>query len=225
MSEAHRPGIAILSSGSGSTLEAFVHACEAGIVDAEVGLVVSNSKTKGSFRRVERLNRQYGLDIQTLHVNGVTHPAGAGESGEMTLQESAAIANEIEKHGIAFVCLMGYMKKVRGALLQQYGWQEGADYETARMLNTHPGPLPQTEGMHSIHVQEEVINSGLGYSAQTLHVVAAEYDRGPIIAEHRVPVLPDDTPESLFESVQLTEKTHLPADIGQFLEDISNYGQ
>lgn len=120
---------------------------------------------------------------------------------------------------------MGYMKRVRGALLEQYGWQKGADFETARMLNTHPGPLPQTEGLFGIHAQEEVLRTGLGYSAQTLHVAAEAYDTGPILAEHRVPVMPGDTPESLFEAVQLTEKIYLPADVGQFLQDIAYYGK
>jgi len=215
----------VLASGSGSTVEAFVHASQSGIVEAEVGLVVANNKNAGVFGRVERLNKQYGLGIRTLHISGVTHPGGAGEKGEQTLQESATICAEISNEGLAVVCLMGYMKKVRGDLLTEYGWQEGSDYETARMLNTYPGPLPQTEGLFGIYVQEEVIRSGLGYSAHTVHVVAEGYDRGSVIAEHRVPVLPDDTPESLFDSVQLTEKTHLPVDIGQFLEDIKYYQQ
>ena len=225
MSERNRTRIAVLASGSGSTMEAFVHACEAeaGIIGTEVSLVISNNSSAGAFQRVHRLNKQYGIEIETLHISGQTHPGGTAEKGAQTLQESAAIFKAIERNGVALVCLMGYMKKVRGKLLDEYGWKQDSDIETARLINTHPGPLPQTEGLHGIHVQEEVLRIGLGYSAQTLHVVAEHYDQGPIIAEHRVPVITGDTPESLFESVQLTEKANLPVDIGQFLEEIRYY--
>lgn len=85
MSERNKPGIAVLASGAGSTVEAFIHASEAGFVDAEVGLVVSNNSSAGVCRRIERLNKQYGLDIQTMHASGITHPNGAGEKGDMTM--------------------------------------------------------------------------------------------------------------------------------------------
>lgn len=219
MSELHRPGIAVLSSGSGSTLEAFIHAAQARIVDADVGLVISNNSNAGVFKRVKRLNNQYGLDIKTVHISGATHPAGPGEQGEQTLQESDAIADEISGDSFSLVALMGYMKKIRGPLLYEYGYipKKHTSIHEARMLNTHPGPLPYTRGFFGIHVQEKVFELGLGFSAQTLHLVAEGYDTGPILAEHRVLYIPGDTPESLFESVQLTEKTHLPVDINRFL--------
>lgn len=207
MGEQRRPGIAVLASGSGSTVEAFVHATEAGIVDAQVGLVISNNSTAGVFNRIRRLNRQYGLSIRTKHISGLTHPCGSGKRGEQSLAESEAIAAELYKESFALVALMGYMKKIRGALLDI----------GLPVVNTHPGPLPQTKGLFGVHVQEAVLEQGLDYSAQTFHLVAEEYDDGPVIAVHRVPVLASDTPDSLFESVQLTEKAYLPIDINTFL--------
>jgi len=219
MSGRRKTGIAILASGSGSTAEAFIHASQAGIVNAEVGLVIANNADAGVFSRVARLNKEYGLNIKTVNISGVTHSKGAGEKGEQTLEESTAICEEINRGGFGLVLLLGYMKKVRGDLLNEFGaLPSHKSIHQARMINTHPGPLPQTKGLFGVHAQEVVLETGLGYSAQTLHVVAEDYDSGLIIAEHRVPVLPNDTPESLFESVQLTEKTYLPIDIDNFLK-------
>lgn len=220
MPEPLKPRIAILASGSGSTAEAFVHATQDGRVSAEIGLVVCNNPPgkAGIYSRIERLNNEYGLDIPVLRISGITHPNGPGEKGEQTLEESEAITLAISEAECSFVALMGYMKKVRGVLLETYGWQPWMHSPTqARMINTHPGPLPQTQGLFGIHVQEKVLESGLGYSAHTVHVVSDEYDQGGILDETRVPVEPDDTAALLFDRVQQVEKANLPRVIGRCL--------
>ncbi len=222
------PTIAVLASGSGSTFEAFVHASQEGIVDAEVGLVVCNDPEAGIFERVDRLNKQYGLDIQSEVVNQHLYPAGEQERGQ-TLEESAKICELVHEGRFSLVALMGYMRVIaaEGDLMRQYGWLP--DYEDmypnnrgiylARMINTHPGILPATADTYGIHTQERVIELGLAETAQTLHVVAAGVDTGPTIAENRVPVYSDDTPEKLFDRVQRIEKAHLPIDINTFLKE------
>jgi phosphoribosylglycinamide formyltransferase-1 len=85
------------------------------------------------------------------------------------------------------------------------------------MLNTHPGLLPDTKSLYGLNIQSYVLDQGLPYGGQTLHLVSEDYDDGPIIAEHRVPVEPGDTPESLFDRVQATEKQNLPFDIEAFV--------
>lgn len=213
MGERHNPIIAILASGSGSTAEAFIDATQNGTVRADVGLIVCNNTPQkaGIYDRIDRLNRAYGLDIPVLRISGTTHPEGTGQKGEQTLEESLAIATEIEKAGCALVVLMGYMKRVRGALLEEYGWRPNMRSPTQlRMINTHPGPLPQTEGLYGIHVQEAVLAGGLAYSAHTVHMVSEGYDKGRIIEETLVPVVPSDTPDSLFLRVQEVEKSNLP---------------
>ena len=74
------------------------------------------------------------------------------------------------------------------------------------MINTHPGPLPPTEGLMGRQAQESVLAQGLLYSAHTVHTVTDEYDQGMIIRETRVPVEPGDTPDSLLARVQEIEK-------------------
>ncbi len=198
--------VAVLASGSGSTFEALVHAYKAGITEARPSLVISNNSDAGVFKRVARMNDQYGLKIQAAHISGATHPGGAGARGEQTLEEANAILERIS--GFELGLYLGYMKKAHPILVNQGPLQ----------INTHPGPLPETKGLHGIHVQEAVIEMGLGYSAQTLHIVNEEYDNGTILASHRVHVLETDTPESLFESVQLVEKTWLPVDLQQVIQ-------
>jgi phosphoribosylglycinamide formyltransferase 1 len=226
MTNRHTPNITILASGSGSTAEAFIDATQNGTVKADVGLVICNNSPEkaGVYDRIIKLNRKYKLDIPVLRISGITHPGGTGQAGEQTLEESSAIASEVYKAGSALVALMGYMKKVRGELLEEYGWRPNMWSPTqARMINTHPGPLPQTEGLYGIHVQEAVLDSGLGYSAHTVHMVSGEYDQGRIIEETPVPVQSGDTPKILFDRVQEVEKSTLPLVIRSCLIERGRY--
>lgn len=213
--------IAILASGSGSTAEAFIHATQDGRVAAEVGLIVCNNPPEkaGIFARVAKLNKLYGLDIEVVEISGRTHPDGNVGRGQ-TLAESSAICERVSDGGFAHVALMGYMKMVRGELIKKYGWlpTHSSVYQ-ARMTNTHPGPLPETEDTYGIHTSERVLELGLSASRHTVHLVADGIDRGPKIAEHPVEVLPEDTPQDLFNRVQVVEKVALPYVLDKFLKE------
>ncbi len=225
MSELHNPTIAILASGSGSTAEAFIHATQDGRVAAEIGLVICNNPPEkaGIFGRVDRLNQLYGLSIGAIEISGRTHPDGNVGRGQ-TLAESAAICERISHAGFAHVALMGYMKMVRGELIEEYGWKPSfSSIYQARMTNTHPGPLPETEDTYGIHTSERVLELGMSVSRHTVHLVAAGIDRGPKIAEHPVEVLVDDTPQDLFDRVQIVEKAALPYALGKFLREQESY--
>lgn len=225
MSKQEKPRVAILASGGGSTAEAFIEATQDGRVDAEVGLVICNNSPEkaGVYERVAKLNRRFGLDIMTRQISGRTHPGGAVERGQ-TDEESAAICEAVSKQGVGLVALMGYMKMVRGELVEEYGFLPhfSSIYE-ARMLNTHPGPLPETEDTFGIHTSERVLELGMHQSRHTVHVVASGIDRGPIVAEHPVDVYSDDTPQDLFDRVQRIEKALLPFAIQDFLLEQEAY--
>jgi folate-dependent phosphoribosylglycinamide formyltransferase PurN len=92
MSELHNPSVAILASGSGSTAEAFIHATQDGRVAADVGLIICNNPPEkaGIFTRIERLNRELGLDIEATEIGDRTHRRSGLWRGQ-TLEESAAI--------------------------------------------------------------------------------------------------------------------------------------
>lgn len=227
--ETHRPGIAVLVSGSGSTMEAFVHASQTGICSSEIRVVISDKPENGSFERVNRLNRLYGLDIRTVEVNRTLYPGGVQERGQ-TLQESEVMCQVIDDARCSLVALMGYMRIIapNGDLMKEYGWHpEYSMKETkcsprgileARMLNTHPGVLPETTDTYGIRTQMRVLELGLNTTAHTVHVVSADVDKGPIFIEHEVPVFSDDDPQTLFDRVQRIEKANLPIDIDTFIK-------
>lgn len=220
MTEVHKPTIAILASGSGSTAEAFIHATQDDRVDSEAGLVICNNlpEKAGIFARVQHLNDLYGLDIETVEISGKTHPDGNVGRGQ-TLAESAAICQKVADGGFAHVVLLGYMKMVRGDQIEEYGWQSYLiSILKARMSNTHPGPLPETEDTYGLHTSERVLELGLSVSRHTVHVVASGVDRGPRIVEHPVEVLPEDTAQDLFNRVQVIEKVALPYALDKFIK-------
>lgn len=196
-----RPNITILASGEGTTAEAVITACAEERVDYMVSLVIASKEDAGICKRVSELNKKYGLQIEC----------------RVALNDDQ-IQQALDSHRPNLIALMGYMKKIGPQLVQKYGWRpEYSDATQAMMLNTHPGLLPATKGMYGINVQRYVIESGLPHGGQALHVVSENYDEGPIVAEHKVAVETNDTPEKLFEKVKAAEKQHLPTDINKFL--------
>lgn len=220
MPHTEKPRIGILASGGGSTAEAFVHATQNGTVEADVDFVVCNnpSQKAGVYGRIGQLNDRYGLHIETFHISSLTHPEGAAERG-MTDEESEAIRSLASERDIALIGLMGYMKIVRGPLLDAYGWHEGMSPVEARMVNTHPGPLPETADTHGVHTSQRVLDLGMTMSRHTVHLVSAGVDKGPIILETPVEIGPSDSADDLFQRVQRVEKAALPIAIAKFLSD------
>ncbi|MEU2199274.1 formyltransferase family protein [Isoptericola sp. NPDC019482] len=98
--------------------------------------------------------------------------------------------------------LAGYMKKLGPRALARYD---------GRILNTHPALLPEFggAGMFGDHVHEAVLASGRPVSGATVHVVTADYDEGPVVAQAEVPVLPGDDVPALRARVQAAEKALL----------------
>lgn len=217
----NRPRVAILASGEGTTAEAFIRASAEGQIEPEVGLVICNNKNAGIFKRVAALNKEYGLAIKAVHIGRTTHPPRSDEQlrpGDQSDAEEQAILQALHDGNYDLVALMGYMKRIGKELVQEYGHRpDHVDAKQARMVNTHPGLLPETKGLYGVGVQQHVLERGLSHGGQTLHVVAEEYDEGPTIAEHKVAVKPGDTPDSLFDRVKAAEKKHLPQDIAVFI--------
>lgn len=216
------PRIAVLASGGGTTVEAFVRAGQSGKINVDVGLVVASRQEAGVFQRVKDLNAEFGLNIRIVLINHVTHPAAHTEHvgrGDQTAGEEAAILAALLAGNFDLVALMGYMKRLGPNLIQAFGWlPEYTSIFQARMVNTHPGLLPDTKGFHGQEIQEYVLDHHLPYGGQTLHAVSEKYDDGPIIAEHKVPVEPGDTADTLFARVQAAEKKYLPGDIEDFIK-------
>lgn len=221
----HSPSVAILASYDGTTAEAFIHATQNGIVDAEVELVICNNSPEKAeiYERIKKLNKLYSLDIESVTINRRTHPSNALGRGQ-TLAEASAICEKISKANIAHVALMGYMKQVKGELVEEYGWLPNyTSIYQARMSNTHNGPLPETEDTYNIHIHERVLDLGLTESKHTLHLVSSGIDKGPIIAEHPFDVFPNYTAEDLMYRAKQIEKRMLPIALNNFLVSQREY--
>lgn len=177
--------IAVLASHAGTTLQAVLDACASGALPARVGLVISNNPESGALQRA----RMAGVPCR--HLSGKTHP------DPEALDQ--AIRDNLQAAEADLVMLAGYMKKLGALTLEAYA---------GRILNTHPALLPKFggPGMFGQHVHRAVLAAGEAESGASVHLVAGDYDTGPVIAQCRVPVLADDTPESLAERVQASER-------------------
>ena len=113
-------------------------------------------------------------------------------------ERDVALAEWVQSHGVRLVVCAGYMHLFRKPFFDHYG---------GRIVNTHSAPLPQFPGAHPI---EDVLAAGVDETAATVHYVDAGIDTGPVIAAERVPVLPDDTVDTLRARVQQVEHRLLP---------------
>jgi formyltetrahydrofolate-dependent phosphoribosylglycinamide formyltransferase len=174
--------LAVAISGRGSNLAALLAALPAG-APAEVALVLSNRAAVGLLQAAQR-------GIPTLVLTDPT-------DGRAWLEALAA-------HRIDLIVLAGYLKLVPPAVVERF---------RGRMINTHPALLPGFggPGMYGHRVHEAVIASGQRTSGATVHLVDEAYDRGAILAQERVPVLPDDTAATLAARVLEVEHRLLPA--------------
>jgi phosphoribosylglycinamide formyltransferase-1 len=188
--------LAVLLSGSGTTLQNLLDRIAAGTLDAAVCCVISSRSDAYGLERA----RQHGA------------PAVAIVRKEYPDQASfnAAVWAEIRSHNADLVVLAGFM-----VLLEI-----PPDFAN-RIMNVHPALIPAFcgKGMYGRHVHEAVLAHGVKVTGATVHFVDPEYDHGPIILQETVPVLEDDTPDSLAERVQAKERELYPRAIQLFAEN------
>lgn len=127
-------------------------------------------------------------------------PTAAFELADFPDREArdAAMADWLEEHGVRLVVLAGYMHLLTPAFLERF---PGA------VVNVHPSLLPEFPGAHAV---EEQLAAGVAESGATVHLVDEGVDSGPILRQEPVPVLADDTPESLHERIKAVEHRLLP---------------
>ncbi|HKN58280.1 MAG TPA: phosphoribosylglycinamide formyltransferase, partial [Gemmatimonadaceae bacterium] len=120
-----------------------------------------------------------------------------------TADDGTELLDLLRKFRIDLVVLAGYLKRIPPLVIRDY---------SGRIINIHPALLPAFggEGMYGARVHEAVIASGAKESGVTVHLVDDEYDRGPIVAQWRVPVEKSDTPESLAARVLAVEHVVYP---------------
>ena len=115
------------------------------------------------------------------------------------------VVDALERHGVELVVMAGF-----GTVLDK----QIHDAYPGRILNTHPALLPAFPGWHAV---EEALAAGVKVTGCTVHVATLEVDSGPILAQEAVPVLDDDTPESLHERIKEVEHRLYPETIRRFV--------
>jgi len=166
-----RKRVGVLISGRGSNLGALIEACKAPDYPAKIVLVISNLPSAQGLLRAE------SALIPALVIN---HKDFATREGF-----DAALDTALKEAGVELLCNAGFMRLHSEGFVAR--WRN-------RHLNVHPSLLPAFRGLHS---HARVLEAGATITGCTVHFVRPEMDTGPIVAQAAVPVLPDDTPESL----------------------------
>jgi len=175
--------VAVLASGRGSNLQAIIDAIEAGQVQAQIVAVISNKKDAVALDRA----RKHG--IKDLFVD--PKPFAGRPDGREAYDRS--LLDILQQHDVELVLLAGYMKIVTAVLVNTYA---------NRMMNIHPSLLPSFPGLD---VQKKAIDWGCKLAGCTVHFVTEGVDEGPIIIQAAVPILDEDTPETLAARILVQE--------------------
>ena len=185
--------IVILISGRGSNMEAVVRALDAEQWPARVAAVISNkADAKG---------------LEFAQSRGIPTAVVPSKEFASRTEFDAALQETIDRYAPDLVVLAGFMRILTAPFVEHYA---------GRMLNIHPSLLPLFPGLHT---HQQALDAGVAEHGATVHIVTAELDHGPAIAQARVPVLPGDTPDDLAARVLAEEHKLYPYAVRLFVED------
>jgi len=176
--------IGVLLSGGGSNLQALIDASNKPDYPAEIVCVISNREDAYGLNRA----REHDIPAHIInHKNFKTR-----EAFDDTMQEM------LERHNVEIVCLAGFMRLLSPTFVA--AWQ-------GRLLNIHPSLLPAFKGAHAVR---DALQAGVKETGCTVHLVTDELDAGPILLQAKVPVLSDDTEETLHFRIHEVEHRIYP---------------
>jgi len=184
--------IGIFISGRGSNFMAIHDAILAGKINAEIEFVFSNKEDAPGLQIARERN------LETLYLNPKVYSTREEYDKE--------IIREVRKRGVDLICLAGYMRILSSLFCKEL---------KNCIMNIHPALLPSFPGLH---VQKKALDWGVRYSGATVHFVTEEVDMGPIILQAIVPVLQDDTEETLSDRILKEEHKIYPEAVRLFFE-------
>jgi phosphoribosylglycinamide formyltransferase-1 len=188
-----RSRLGILISGRGSNMVALADAIGAGkIPNAEIAVVISDQVGAGGLARAS------DRGIETMVIE---------RSGRRREEHDRKIVAALQDQRVDLVCLAGYMRVLSGEFLKAF---------PRRILNIHPSLLPSFRGLDA---QKQALENGARVSGCTVHFVDETLDGGPIIAQRVVPVLDDDTVESLSARILIEEHQLYPEAVAMVLRN------
>lgn len=163
--------LGVLASGRGSNLQAIIDNIEAGKLDAEVGVLITDKAEAFALERAKKYN------IPGVYVDPKQYTSKS--------EYERAVVEILAENRVGLVVLAGYMRLVGNVLLQAF---------PNRIMNIHPALLPSFPGAHG---QRDAINYGVRFSGCTVHFVDEGMDTGPIILQAVVPVMQNDNEDAL----------------------------
>ena len=176
--------LGVLISGSGTNLQALIDDCDRADAESEIVLVLSNRADAFGLTRAERA--------------GLSHCVIDHREYDSREAFEQALTEALEASGVELVCLAGFMRVLTADFVER--WRD-------RLINIHPSLLPAFKGLDT---HARAIEAGVRIAGCTVHFVRPEVDSGPIIVQAAVPVLPDDTAETLAARVLREEHRCLP---------------
>jgi len=182
--------LGVLASGRGSNLQSIIDAAREGRIEALAAVVISDNRSAFALERARRSG------IPAVFIN----PGGFSGREEY----ESAVVEVLRSHGVELVCLAGYMRLVGKVMLSAF---------PGRILNIHPALLPAFPGLHG---QRQAWEYGVKFSGCTVHFVDEGVDTGPIILQAVVPVLDEDTPDTLADRILGQEHRIYPEAIRLF---------
>ncbi|MCB1095881.1 MAG: phosphoribosylglycinamide formyltransferase [Verrucomicrobiae bacterium] len=183
------PRLGILGSGKGTNLLGILAAMGAGTLKAEIAVVLSDVADSGILTLAENYS------LPGAWVNPGQHP------NRLELAAQKEIRDRLRSAGVDIVVLCGFMRILKEPVLTAF---EG------RIINTHPSLLPRYPGREA---WKQALEAGESEAGCSIHLVDSGIDSGEILTQHRVPILPNDTPELLHQRIQEQENAHYPAAI------------
>lgn len=190
---ARRPRLGVLGSGEGSNFGVLLKAIDEGRLDAEVALVLSDNF------HAPILDRAKVKGIPSAWIDPGDHP------NRFSAEAQSEVSRRFQEAGCDLVICAGFMRRLKDPVLSDFA---------GRIVNIHPSLLPAFPG-RSAWVQ--AFEAGVEETGCTVHLIDAGIDTGPILAQTRVPVLPDDTADTLRQRIQAAEHQLFPSAIQELL--------
>ncbi len=186
--------LGILGSGKGSNFRAILEAIQAGEIDAEVAVVLSDVPGAGIL--------QFAAEAG-LRAEEIVEPKFRTR---LSPEVEEGLVRTLKEAGVDLVVLAGYMRMVKSTTLDAF---------PRRVINIHPSLLPKFPGLEA---WKQALEAGESVTGCTVHYVDSGMDTGEIIAQESVPVLPDDTAASLHARIQVAEHHLYPAIVKRFAD-------
>ncbi len=176
--------LGMMASGSGTNVEAIASAIASGKLNAEISVIIYNNP---GAKVVERAKR-YGIPAILLN----------HREYKSRQDLDAKIVETFREYDVEMVVMAGWMRIITEVLLDAF---------PDKVINIHPSLLPSFRGAHGV---EDALKAGVKITGCTVHIARLEVDNGPILIQAAVPILPEDTAETLHARIQIQEHQIFP---------------